>query len=687
VDVQCPVYGPTYVHTGQVRSGAGRVNRGKSSPPPADGAGMEQGRPQRLVRACALLLLPALVGALPVAATLTAHPDQDAPTFTVRDTTVSMHLDEPPPGVDVHTTPSTQSLIAAAGLTTKRSLNAPSAQRGGPVLAMTTAPPGTPTTSSLSQHVLPSCSGVSDGNTGDRVQVAYVTQVGSTDRYASVLPALQSYVADVDDVMAVSADETGGGRRVRWVVDGQCVPTILHVVLPAGSLGSSSDSDGGFTATINAMEAKGYNASDRKYLMFAEADNLCGIAQVYPTSAKTNNYNNGFAPMFARVDSACWTSTYHSVASHELMHTLGSVMSDSLHPSAAGHCTDDYDVMCYADGAGVAMTYPCPAWHEQLYDCGHDDYFSTDPVASSYLGTHWNTADSAFLDVVPALDASATLTLAAPSELRPGLSTTVSVTDPAPAGATYSWSVTPTVCLVGSATAASATVMCPADQTGAVDVSVYRAASGQAELGTTTIQPVAAGPDPLTVTLSAPATLAVGAVATVTGTVTDGSQPVRTTATWYSAPAGSTAWVRIAGPAPTSVAGATSISVAPSASATYRLVVSAPAASTWTATPAMATVTVVRKPTILSMSVTSGRPDVLRTTLVSGTTRLPGYSVSLYYHYAGTSTWVLLRRYTTDSTARIAVAVQPKRYAYYLWRFSGSTVYAPVSSGQAVVTY
>ena len=465
---------------------------------------MEQGRPQRLVRACALLALPALVAALPVAATLTAHPDQDAPTFTVRDTTVSMHLDEPPPGVDVHTTPSTQSLLAAAGLTTKRSLNSPAAQGGGPVLAMTTPPPGTPTTSSLSQHVLPSCSGVSDGNTGDRVQVAYVTQVGSTDRYASVLPALQSYVADVDDVMAVSSAETGGGRRVRWVVDAQCVPTILHVVLPAGSLGSASDSDGGFTATINAMEAKGYAAPSRKYLMFAEADNLCGIAQVYPTSAKTNNYNNGYAPMFARVDSACWTSTYHSVASHELMHTLGSVMSDSLHPSAAGHCTDDYDVMCYVDGPGVAMTYPCPAWHEQLYDCGHDDYFSTDPIAGSYLGTHWNTADSAFLDVVPALDASATLTLAAPAELRPGLSATVSVTDPAPAGATYSWSVTPTACLVGRRRRHRDGHV-PVDQTGPVDVSVYRAASGAAELGTATIQPQVTGPDVLDVALSAPA--------------------------------------------------------------------------------------------------------------------------------------------------------------------------------------
>ena len=50
--------------------------------------------------------------------------------------------------------------------------------------------------------------------------------------------------------------------------------------------------------------------------MFADANNLCGIAQVYPDSDKTNNNNNGRCPMYARVDSACWTSSYHSVASH-----------------------------------------------------------------------------------------------------------------------------------------------------------------------------------------------------------------------------------------------------------------------------------------------------------------------------------------------------------------------------------
>jgi hypothetical protein len=86
-----------------------------------------------------------------------------------------------------------------------------------------------------------------------------------------------------------------------------------------------------------------------------------------------------------------------SVEAHELTHTLGAVASTAPHGTPYGHCTDEWDAMCYVDGPGTVLHDVCPRSHAALLDCNHDDYFSTKPTPNSWLAKHWNAADNRFL--------------------------------------------------------------------------------------------------------------------------------------------------------------------------------------------------------------------------------------------------------------------------------------------------
>ncbi|MFO7691209.1 MAG: hypothetical protein R6W83_11770 [Cryobacterium sp.] len=238
---------------------------------------------------------------------------------------------------------------------------------------------------------------IGDGESGNRVQVVYAVSTDKTNRADQIVPLIPGWAGEVDRVFAESAAQVGGQRHVRFVTNPDGTLNVAVAVL-------SPTGDDSIGNTISELKALGLNDPSRKYLVWMDANLYCGIAQIYSDDKPTqDNYNNGRFPMYARVDAGCWGRTY-SVEAHELMHTLGGVQPSAPNASAAYHCTDENDRMCYKDGAGVTMQYVCPSGNEAYMDCNHDDYYHPSPPDGSYLASHWNTADSSFLEAGPGGD-------------------------------------------------------------------------------------------------------------------------------------------------------------------------------------------------------------------------------------------------------------------------------------------
>jgi hypothetical protein len=231
-----------------------------------------------------------------------------------------------------------------------------------------------------------------DGQSGKRVQVLYVRESTTASRFSTYLGSFQKWAAGVEAIYDSSAKETGGSRHLRYVTTADCQVDVREVEIPAGKL-----SDFG---TGNSEIAKlGYNRTDRKYMIFAESKVYCGIGSFRPDDqpgAANANNGGGRSTSYGRSDTGCWSA---SVAAHELGHNLGAVSNNAPNSSKAGHCIDDYDVMCYQDGGPLEVKIVCTNRKvaELILDCNHDDYYSTNPKAGSFLATHWNVANNQFL--------------------------------------------------------------------------------------------------------------------------------------------------------------------------------------------------------------------------------------------------------------------------------------------------
>ncbi|MDA0166173.1 hypothetical protein OM076_38265 [Solirubrobacter ginsenosidimutans] len=262
-------------------------------------------------------------------------------------------------------------------------------------------------------------------------KVVYAYAADRPDRFAGWKDAIQANVAIVQRFLSA---QDGGTKGLRFDMGTGCGPQFVDIqtVQLPGSRASYADN---FSAISGAVQrALGAAAGPRNAIVIA--DGLSGSTQEYglgetvmgPTGERqgaANIHNRGglTSILFSRDGAAAPGSArwgwWPEGFLHEMTHNLGAVQWGAPHSTQPaggsspqyGHCWQGADVMCYVEDGGAAhpMQQDCaglPGAIPQNYDCGHDDYFNPAPAPGSYLATHWNTYDSAFLagcgEVAPA---------------------------------------------------------------------------------------------------------------------------------------------------------------------------------------------------------------------------------------------------------------------------------------------
>ena len=320
---------------------------------------------------------------------------------------------------------------------------------------------------------VPKIACLGDGRSGPRVQAIYARAKDRPDRYSTAAPLIAKFAASADAYVNRSAAQVRSGRRIRFVTD-DCKLKVLKVTL-------SPRGDDSFGDTVKQLANKGYNKSNRKYLIWMDAKNsgICGIGSTMTDDRATLTNDNNTLTGFARIDRSCWGG---GVEAHELFHTFGAVQNSAPHSNGAGHCFDEIDAMCYADGSGVKMKVLCPSAFEWQLDCGHNDYFNPRPKAGTYLDRKWNTARSRFLEPTVAPPTEPVVKLPSQANRIPGLKWSVSASSSASGKRTiarWKWQAlqpysdaTVPQCRFSNSTVASPTFWCAASAGGTFRMAV-----------------------------------------------------------------------------------------------------------------------------------------------------------------------------------------------------------------------
>jgi hypothetical protein len=245
---------------------------------------------------------------------------------------------------------------------------------------------------------------------GASIKLIYARPSDVANQFASRASLIQQDVRDISQSFSLAAS---GTKTVRFDVGTSCGPIyvdVMSVTLPrtqAQYTGVALQTRVDRLQTdLRPLVAGIAGAHD--YLVYAEGlyagDGVTGVATLYNDDTPGASNASNRAGQFAFV-LGFGAGNRRTTAQHELGHNLGAVQNSAPHSTQAGHCFENYDVMCYADGGprgqAANMTYPtaCTSQSQPAWDCDADDYFNPLPAPGSYLATHWNLYSSVYLCV------------------------------------------------------------------------------------------------------------------------------------------------------------------------------------------------------------------------------------------------------------------------------------------------
>ena len=214
-----------------------------------------------------------------------------------------------------------------------------------------------------------------------RARVLYTRPTDRADQYAARLGTIRSYIQGMQDALNNELMLFGVSSSYRVACDADGQVTVQNVAL------SLTSAQNNISAITNDLKAKGFNSTFDKYIIIYEQPSCGGgVAWAEMNDALDVNNSANRGPSYGITWGFCGFAT----VMHENGHNMGAVMNSAPNTTGAGHCIDDRDVMCYNDGGprGGQLHIVCNDFEH--FDCNHDDYFSPNPPAGSYLATHWN---------------------------------------------------------------------------------------------------------------------------------------------------------------------------------------------------------------------------------------------------------------------------------------------------------